>query len=65
MLLHILFPDSFERIASRDHKRRIVYSFKSLLDTDATEDTDRSLFAIRGKLEPLLGRRSGSLRPRL
>ncbi len=54
MLLHILFPDTFERIASREHKRRIVESFKSLLAADVNESVDRNLFAIRGKLDSLL-----------
>jgi 5-methylcytosine-specific restriction enzyme B len=57
MLLHILFPDTFERIASRDHKRRLVASFSPLLDGNAPEEPDRCLFAIRGKLENLLGRK--------
>ena len=58
MLLHVLFPDRFERIASREHKRRVCASFSSLLDEgEAAEDTDRCLFAIRGKLENLLVRK--------
>ena len=57
MLLHVVFPDSFERIASREHKRRVVTSFSPILEGDAPEDTDRRLFAIRERLEILLGRR--------
>ena len=57
MLLHVFFPDEFERIASRDHKRRIVAAFASLLDADAPEDTDRRLLSIREKLEALLERK--------
>lgn len=56
MLLHVLFPDTFERIASREHKRRIVLQFASLLEADAQVGTDKCLLAIRGKLESLLGR---------
>ena len=56
MLLHLLFPDSFERIASREHKRRIVASFSSLLGGTAPADADRCLFAIREKLGSLIGR---------
>jgi 5-methylcytosine-specific restriction enzyme B len=56
ILLHLLFPDSFERIASREHKRRIVASFSPLLGNEDPEDTDRRLLAIRGKLAELLGR---------
>ncbi len=56
MLLHIVFPDSFERIASREHKRRVVVAFSPVLDGAAPEDTDRRLLAIRRRLEDLLGR---------
>ncbi len=56
MLLHVLFPGNFERIASREHKRRIVAAFSSVLDGAAPEDADRCLFAIRKKLEALIGR---------
>jgi len=56
MLLHVLFPDSFERIASREHKRRVVASFSSVLDGDCPEDTDRKLLAIRERLAGMLGR---------
>ncbi len=58
MLLHVLFPDSFERIASREHKRRVVASFSPVLDGEAPEDTDRRLLAIRSRLEHLLGRKN-------
>jgi 5-methylcytosine-specific restriction protein B len=57
MLLHLAFPDSFERIASREHKRRVVASFSPVLDGKAPEDTERCLLAIRGRLENLLGRK--------
>jgi 5-methylcytosine-specific restriction protein B len=57
MLLHILFPDSFERIASREHKRRVVASFSSVLDGEGPEDTDRKLLAIRERLAGMLGRK--------
>ncbi len=57
MLLHVLFPDSFERIASREHKRRVVAAFSSLLEDNAPTDPDGCLFFIRGKLENLLGRK--------
>lgn len=56
MLLHVLFPETFERIASRDHKRRVVSAFAQLLNADAPEDTDRCLLAIRNELGALLGR---------
>jgi 5-methylcytosine-specific restriction protein B len=54
MLLHVLFPDSFERIASREHKRRVVASFSSLLEGNIPEDTDVGLLAIRKRLDELL-----------
>lgn len=53
MLLHLLFPDQFERIASRDHKWRVAEAFAALLD-DPPEGTDRRLLAIRNRLEDLL-----------
>ena len=53
MLLHLLFPGQFERIASRDHKWRVAQAFSGLLD-QPPEGTDRRLFAIRQKLEGLL-----------
>lgn len=56
MLLHILFPDTFERISSREHKRRVVTSFSTLLDPNVIDNYDRSLFAIRESLTKLLER---------
>jgi len=53
MLLHLLFPDHFERIASGAHKRRIDNAFRGLV-TDPVEDVDHRLYAIRGELERLL-----------
>lgn len=53
MLLHMLFPDQFERIASGNHKRRIVKAFYGLVDSQA-EDEDRAILGIRGELEKLL-----------
>lgn len=53
MLLHLLFPESFERIASSNHKRQLIAEFKGLVE-DEHEDEDRQLFAIRKGLEALL-----------
>lgn len=53
MLLHLLFPDKFERIASGNHKRRVVRAFDGLVDS-AEEDEDRAILGIRGELEKLL-----------
>jgi 5-methylcytosine-specific restriction protein B len=53
MLLHLLFPDSFERIASGNHKRRVIAAFTGLVQ-DEHEDEDRQLLAIRQGLEALM-----------
>jgi len=53
MLLHLLFPDYFERIASGNHKRRVIKAFSGLVDRDA-EDEDHAIWAIRQELEKLL-----------
>ena len=51
--LYLLFPDQFERIASSNHKRRIINAFSGLISTEP-EDEDRAILAIRGELEKLL-----------
>jgi 5-methylcytosine-specific restriction enzyme B len=56
MLLHLLFPDSFERIASRNHKRQIITTFSGLI-TDESDNEDKNLLAIRSELETLLPNR--------
>jgi 5-methylcytosine-specific restriction enzyme B len=48
ILLHLLFPDSFERIASNSHKRQIVKAFRHLSGDAA--DTDDALLTIRQEL---------------
>jgi len=53
MLLHLLFPDHFERIASDGHKRRVSQVFAGLLK-EPPEGTDRRLHAIRDELDRLL-----------
>jgi len=53
MLLHLLFPEHFERIASGNHKRRVMEAFSGLVDTQSY-DEDRAILAIRGELEKLL-----------
>jgi len=53
MLLHLLFPDHFERIASKEHKRRIDHAFSDLLK-DPPEDLDRRLLMARKELEALI-----------
>lgn len=56
MLLHLLFPDHFERIASGGHKRRVVAAFSGLVDAEG-KDEDQQLLAIRGELARLLPNR--------
>ncbi len=53
MLLHLLFPDHFERIASGAHKGRVDEAFGGLVP-EGVEDRDQRLFAIRQELEKLL-----------
>jgi 5-methylcytosine-specific restriction protein B len=53
MLLHMLFPDHFERIASSNHKRRIIKAFSGLVGNEPA-DEDRAILSIRGELEKLL-----------
>ena len=53
MLVYLLFPDCFERIASGNHKRRIIKAFSGLVDSEP-EDEDSAILAIRGELEKLL-----------
>lgn len=53
MLLHLFFPDQFERIASRDHKWRIDVAFSGLVE-NPSDDMDERLLSIRKALEELL-----------
>ncbi len=53
MLLHLLFPDEFERIASRTHKRRIIKAFSGLVKQEP-DNEDLTLLTIRRELEKLL-----------
>ncbi len=55
MLLHLLFPDTYERISSGLQKSKISKVFAPLIDQSLQqEDVDDRLFAIRNKLEELL-----------
>lgn len=55
ILLHLLFPDKYERIASRTHKQLIAETFADILDPEqAPDDLDDRLCAIRTKLDQLL-----------
>ena len=53
MLLHLLFPDQFERIASSNHKRRVIKAFSGLAESQP-DNEDRAILAIRRELEKLL-----------
>ncbi|MEI4263396.1 AAA family ATPase [Roseovarius sp. D0-M9] len=57
MLLHLFFPDHFERIASGNHKRRVIRAFSGLVTTEPDND-DREILAIRQELEKLLPKKS-------
>lgn len=56
MLLHLLFPDHFERIASANHKRRVIAAFSGLV-AEESDNEDHKLLAIRRALETLLPNR--------
>lgn len=53
LLLYLVFPDDFERIASGNHKRRVLSVFSGLVATPP-DDEDRHLLAVRRELEKLL-----------
>jgi len=50
VLLHLFFPDTFERIVSKGHKKAIVAAFSNLVA--AEDDDDQALTNIRAKLAP-------------
>lgn len=55
ILLHLLFPEKYERIASRGHKQVIAEAFGDLLDSGAApDDIDERIFLIRSELQRLL-----------
>jgi 5-methylcytosine-specific restriction protein B len=54
ILLYLLFPDDYERIASEGHKGRICEAFSEIIDGDAPEDIDDHLKVIRSKLHEFL-----------
>ena len=49
-LLHMVFPDTFERVFSFSQKERISEAFADLV-AETTDDVDRKLFQIRQALE--------------
>jgi 5-methylcytosine-specific restriction enzyme B len=55
IVLHLLFPDHYERIASRGHKHLIIETFADMLPaTEKPDNIDDQIFAIRERLEKLL-----------
>jgi 5-methylcytosine-specific restriction protein B len=56
ILLHLLFPDSYERIAVDSDKAQIVGALHKLVPglDPAEADVDEALFAIRGRLLDLM-----------
>jgi 5-methylcytosine-specific restriction protein B len=55
IILHLLFPNRYERIASRGHKHVITETFADMLSADQKlTDIDDQIYAIRGRLEQLL-----------
>jgi len=56
VLLHLLQPDYFERIASGSHKQSIASTYAGFVG-DGVTDLDEQLLAIRERLEELLQRR--------
>lgn len=53
ILLHLLFPDKFERISSTSNKEQIVEAFRGLAGEHS--DIDEALFNIRGELKKEYG----------
>jgi 5-methylcytosine-specific restriction enzyme B len=54
VLLYLLFPDDYERIASEGHKGRIREAFSEVTDGERPDDVDDYLKAIRQKLTEFL-----------
>lgn len=62
MLLHMVFPDTFEAIASQDHKHRIVRAFANYVTTQ-TNDLDRQIVEIRQYLAKSFGKNFSFYQP--
>ena len=58
MLLHMLFPDKFDRVFSYSTRRKIVIAFQKKIDTynKSTLETDHLLYQIREDLEQKFGK---------
>ena len=60
-LLHALFPATFEPIAAPEEKHAIADALGSLAAEEDRDDVDRTLFAVRARLEDLAARGEVSL----
>ena len=54
-LLHLVHPDTFESIVSREYKRQIADAFAALVPEEVRADVDRALLEIRSALEAEAG----------
>ncbi|HEU4322708.1 MAG TPA: AAA family ATPase, partial [Roseiflexaceae bacterium] len=54
LLLHMVYPDTFEATMARDHKQQIAEGFAYLIDS-TIPDVDQRLAQIRARLEPAFG----------
>ncbi|OKP97662.1 McrB family protein [Paenibacillus sp. P46E] len=55
ILLHLFYPDQYERMASASHKQQIVEAFLDMLDEDSIPvDVDERILAIRKQLSDIL-----------
>ena len=54
ILLYLLFPDHYERIASEGHKGRIVDAFEHIIEGEKPDHIDDCIKAIRERLESYL-----------
>lgn len=50
-LLHLVHPDAFENIVSREHKRAIAEGLSDLISGETPDDVDQALLEIRRVLE--------------
>lgn len=51
ILLHLLLPKKFERIASWGHKEKIINAYSYLILDSSNTDSDEKIYMIREKLE--------------
>ena len=63
-LLHLVFPDTFESVVSKDWKDRIAQVFRDYVP-DGTDNVDRRLAAVRRSLESKYGHGFHFYDPRL